>query len=44
MGALESPTIIAEDNATCVAPIQIGYIETNYKKQISLKLFYPHEL
>jgi hypothetical protein len=44
MGALESSTIIYEDNASCVAQIQILYIKTNYMKHISLKLFYPHEL
>jgi hypothetical protein len=41
---LESPTIIYEDNAACVAQIQTGYIKTNYMKHISLKLFYPHEI
>jgi hypothetical protein len=35
IGALESPTIIYEDNAACVAQIQIGYIKTNYTKHIS---------
>jgi hypothetical protein len=44
IGALESPTIIYEDNAACVAQIQIGYIKTKYMKHISPKLFYPHEL
>jgi hypothetical protein len=24
--------------------MQMGYIKTNYRKHISLKLFYPHEL
>jgi hypothetical protein len=42
--ATESPTIIYEDNAVCVAQRQTGYIKTNYTKYISLKLFYPHEL
>jgi hypothetical protein len=42
--AIESPTIIYEDNAACVAQMQIGYIKINYTKHISLKLFYPHEL
>jgi hypothetical protein len=36
--------IIYEDNATCVAQMQTGYIKTNYTKYISPKLFYPHEL
>jgi hypothetical protein len=44
IGALESLTIIYEDNAACVAQMQIGYIKTNYTKHISPKLFYPHEL
>jgi hypothetical protein len=39
IGALESPMIICEDNAACVAQMQIGYIKTNYMKHISLKLF-----
>jgi hypothetical protein len=44
IGAIESPTIIYEDNENCIAQIQTGYIKTNYIKHISLKLFYPHEL
>jgi hypothetical protein len=44
IGAIEPPTIIYEDNAACVAQIKIGYIKTNYRKYIFLKLFYPHEL
>jgi hypothetical protein len=33
-----------EDNAACVAEIQMRYIKTNYTKHISRKLFYPHQL
>jgi hypothetical protein len=44
IGAIGSPMIIYEDNATYVAQMQIGYIKTNYTEHISLKLFYPHEL
>jgi hypothetical protein len=44
LGAIESPTIIYEDNTTCVAQMQTGYIKANYTKYISPKLFYPHEL
>jgi hypothetical protein len=44
IGAIELPTIIFEDNAACVAQMQMRYIKTNYTKHISLKLFYPHEL
>jgi hypothetical protein len=43
-GAIESPTIIYEDNVACVTQMQMGYIKTNYTKHISPKLFYPHEL
>jgi hypothetical protein len=44
LGAIESPIIVYEDNAVCVAEIQTRYIKTNYIKYISPKLFYPHEL
>jgi hypothetical protein len=44
MSAIESPTIIYEDNAAYVTQMQTGYIKTNYTKHISPKLFYPHEL
>jgi hypothetical protein len=44
IGALESPKIIYEDNAVCIAQMQTEYIKTNYMKHISPKLFYPHEL
>jgi hypothetical protein len=44
IGALQSPTIIYEDNAACVAQMQTRYIKTNYTKHISSKLFYLHEL
>jgi hypothetical protein len=44
IGAIESPMIIYEDNATYVAQVQTGYIKTNYTKHISPKLFCPHEL
>jgi hypothetical protein len=44
IGAIESPTIIYEDNAVCFAQMQMRYIKTNYIKHIFLKLFYPHEL
>jgi hypothetical protein len=29
IGAIESPIIIYEDNAACVAQMQIGYIKPN---------------
>jgi hypothetical protein len=44
MGALESPTIIYEDNVACFAQMQTGYIKTNYMKHIAQKLFYPYEI
>jgi hypothetical protein len=40
IGAIESPTIIYEDNTACVAQIQTEYIKINYMKYISSKLFY----
>jgi hypothetical protein len=39
-----SPTIIYEDNATCVAQMQSGYVKSNITKHITHKLFYPHEI
>jgi hypothetical protein len=42
--ALESPTIIYENNVACVAQMQVWYIKTNCTKHVSPKLFYPHEL
>ena len=39
-----SPTIIYEDNAACVAQMQTGYIKSNITKHIAPKLFFPHEL
>jgi hypothetical protein len=44
IGAIESSTIIYEDNTAYVAQMQTRYIKINYTKHISLKLFYPHEL
>jgi hypothetical protein len=44
IGAIESLTIIYEDNATCVVQMQTGHIKINYIKHISLKLFYPYGL
>ena len=39
-----SPTIIYEDNAVCVAQIHMGYVKSNFTKHITPKFFYPHEL
>jgi hypothetical protein len=44
IGTTKSRTIIYEDNAACVAQLQMRYFNTNYMKHISLKLFYPHKL
>ena len=39
-----SPTIIYEDNAACVAQVRGGYIKGDRTKHISPKFFYTHEL
>jgi hypothetical protein len=39
-----SSTTIYEDNATCIAQMQLGYVKSNVTKHITHKLFYPHEL
>ena len=44
VGSLGSPTIIYEDNAACIAQMQMGYIKSNITKHIAPKLFFPHEL
>ena len=44
IGSLESPTIIYEDNAACVAQMHMAYIKSNITKHIAPKLFFPHEL
>jgi len=44
IGAIETPTIIFEDNSACVTQMESGYIKSNMTKHIILKLFYPHEL
>jgi hypothetical protein len=36
--------VIYEDNATCIAHMQSGYVKSNVTKHITPKLFYPHEL
>jgi hypothetical protein len=42
IGAIESPTIIYEDNVACVTQTQTGYIKNNITKHIAPKLFYPY--
>jgi hypothetical protein len=43
-GVVNTPTIIYEDNAACVAQMHMGYVKSNLMKHIAPKLFYPHEL
>ena len=42
--AIETPTIIFEDNSACITQMESGYIKSNMTKHIIPKLFYPHEL
>jgi hypothetical protein len=44
IGALETPTIIFENNSACVTQMKSGYIKSNMTKHIIPKLFYPREL
>lgn len=41
---IDSPTIIYEDNAACVAQVRGGYIKGDRTKHISSKFFYTYEL
>jgi hypothetical protein len=43
IGYIGSPTILYEDNATCVAQMQTRYIKRSISKNIAPKLFSPHE-
>ena len=38
------PTILQEDNTTCIAKIKGGYIKVDRTKHISPKFFYTHDL
>ncbi|KAH1106412.1 hypothetical protein J1N35_010180 [Gossypium stocksii] len=38
------PTILYEDNATCIAQLKGGYIKGDRTKHISPKLFFTHDL
>ncbi|KAK9141659.1 hypothetical protein Syun_011059 [Stephania yunnanensis] len=40
----DSPTILYEDNATCIAQLSEGFIKWDITKHISPKFFYAHEL
>jgi hypothetical protein len=44
LNVADTPTIIYEDNAACVAQMHIGYVKSNRTKHIAPKFFYPHEL
>ena len=44
LNTIQTPTIIYEDNAACVAQVQTGYVKRNLTKHINLKFFYAHEL
>ena len=44
LNVISTPTIIYEDNAACVAQMQMGYVKSNLTKHIAPKFFYPHEL
>jgi hypothetical protein len=43
-GVINTPIIIYEDNAACVAQMHMGYVKSNLTKHIAPKFFYPHEL
>ena len=40
----DDPTILFEDNVTCIVQITGGYIKGDRTKHISPKFFYTHEL
>jgi hypothetical protein len=42
--SINTPTIIYEDNAACVAQMHMGYVKNNLTKHIAPKFCYPHEL
>ena len=44
IGHINEPTIVYEDNSSCIAQINMGYIKSKVTKHIAPKLFFPHEL
>jgi hypothetical protein len=44
LNTIQTPTIIYEDNAACVAQVQTGYVKSGLTKHIHPKFFYAHEL
>ena len=41
---LESPTVIYEDNTSCIVEIKVGYIKGDQIKHILPKLIFTHKL
>ena len=41
MNNVDTPTIIYEDNAACVAQMHMGYVKSNLTKNIAAKFFTP---
>jgi hypothetical protein len=39
-----SPTVICEDNAACIAQMQLDYVKSNVTKHVTSKFFYLHKL
>lgn len=44
LNTIQTPTIIYEDNAACVAQVEMGYVKSNLTKHINPNFFYAHEL
>ena len=44
LNTAQIPTIIYEDNAACVAQVQMCYVKSQLTKHINPKFFYAHEL
>ena len=44
LNTAQTPTIIYEDNAACVAQVQMGYVKNHLIKHVNPKFFYAHEL
>ena len=40
----KTPTILYEDNSTCIAQLKVGYIKGDRTKHISPKFFFTHDL
>ena len=44
LNTAQPPTIIYEDNAACVAQVQMSYVKNPLTKHINPKFFFAHEL